>query len=91
MNKDVSVLACDDSEGCADFLAERAKEFGVDGLMVGRGIFHNPWFFNPKVYPEKISPKERIQLLWKHTQLFTEFWGEKKNFDTLKRFYKVRN
>jgi nifR3 family TIM-barrel protein len=68
---------------------EKSKQSGVDGLMVGRGIFHNPWLFSPKIDQEKISPKERIQLLWRHTQLFTEFWGEKKNFDTLKRFYKI--
>ena len=26
---------------------EKTKEYGLDGIMVGRGIFHNPWFFDP--------------------------------------------
>ena len=26
----------------------KAKEFGVDGIMIGRGIFQDPWFFNKR-------------------------------------------
>lgn len=26
---------------------EKAKQYDLDGIMVGRGIFQNPWFFHP--------------------------------------------
>jgi tRNA-dihydrouridine synthase len=65
----------------------KVRDYHVDGVMIGRGIFHNPWFFN-KNAGEK-SPEEKLDLLWKHTLLFTETWGRGKNFATLKRFYKI--
>jgi tRNA-dihydrouridine synthase len=65
----------------------KAATYGVDGIMVGRGIFHNPWFFN-KEESEK-SAEEKIGLLWKHTLLFTQTWGPDKNFAILKRFFKI--
>jgi len=66
---------------------EKAKDFGVDGVMIGRGIFGNPWAFE-KIRTEH-SPKERIELLLKHTKLYSDTWGKTKNFDAVKRFFKV--
>ncbi len=66
---------------------ERADKYGVDGIMIGRGIFHNPWFFNLK-QTEK-TPDERLALLWRHASLFVETWGKDKNFAILKRFFKI--
>lgn len=68
---------------------EKAAEYGLDGIMVGRGIFANPWFFNEKVDIKVIEPKERIALLKKHLKFFIKLWGNNKNFDTMKRFFKV--
>jgi nifR3 family TIM-barrel protein len=65
----------------------KMRDYHVDGVMIGRGIFHNPWFFN-KNADEKL-PEEKLDLLWIHTQLFTETWGKGKNFATLKRFFKI--
>jgi len=65
----------------------KVKEFGVDGIMVGRGIFQNPWFFN-KVLKER-TPEERLSLLWKHASLYTQTWKATKNFAILKRFFKI--
>ena len=51
--------------------------------MVGRGVFSNPWFFNPTIDPETKTPAERIELLKKHVELFTKLWGDNKNFKTI--------
>lgn len=65
------------------------ERYGVDGIMIGRGIFENPWVFNPEVDPELVTKEERIKLLLKHSQLFNEVWGNNKNFQIMKKFFKV--
>lgn len=63
------------------------SEHGLDGIMVGRGIFHNPWFFNPEhPIPAKA---EKLQQLKLHTLIFERNWGTRKNLNILKRFYKI--
>jgi tRNA-dihydrouridine synthase len=66
---------------------ELTAKYDLDGVMVGRGIFHDPWFFNPV----KVSPSvdEKLAQLLLHTKLFEQIWGGKKNFNILKRFYKI--
>lgn len=66
---------------------KKIAETGVNGVMVGRGIFQNPWFFNPE--KNEISKEERIAKLLQHTKLFERTWSGKKNFNILKRFYKI--
>ncbi|MCC6934273.1 MAG: tRNA-dihydrouridine synthase [Candidatus Yanofskybacteria bacterium] len=64
-----------------------AAESGVDGIMVGRGIFHDPWLFAGHTAPK--SPRERLQLLLDHTDAWVAHWGGVKSFDLMKKFYKV--
>jgi len=66
---------------------ELTTKFGLDGVMIGRGIFHDPWFFNP--LPQKPSKSEKLVQLLLHTKLYEQNWGGKKNFNQLKRFYKI--
>ena len=40
---------------------ELAKKYGVDGIMIGRGIFHNPYAFEKE--PKKHSAEDLINLL----------------------------
>ena len=68
---------------------EKSKQFGLDGVMVGRAIFSNPWFFNPSIDPAIKTLAEKIELLKKHIRLFTKLWGTNKNFDTMKKFFKI--
>jgi tRNA-dihydrouridine synthase len=65
----------------------KAKEYLTDGIMIGRGIFYNPWFFNKKIANK--TPEEKLNLLWKHADLFTQTWKTDKNFAILKRFFKI--
>jgi len=41
---------------------KKAREYRLDGIMIGRGIFQNPWIFNKKIDPSNIKPKDRIEL-----------------------------
>lgn len=66
---------------------EYTEKYGVDGIMIGRGIFHNPWFFHPnQQFPDK---SEKLKQLLVHTKLFEKNWGDLKNINILKRFYKI--
>jgi nifR3 family TIM-barrel protein len=82
----VPLLGNGDVVSVADALAKVADS-GVDGVMVGRGIFQDPWLFNDAARP--VSREERLDLLWRHTELFLETWGERRNFNILKKFYKI--
>lgn len=70
-----------------DEAIEKISESTADGVMIGRGIFMDPWFFNPiNMNP---SPKERIEKLLQHTRLYVSTWGKTKKFAVLKRFFKI--
>ncbi|WP_321308690.1 tRNA-dihydrouridine synthase [Marinifilum fragile] len=66
---------------------DKCKTYGVDGVMIGRGIFKNPWFFHPE--KEEIEMEEKLDLMLKHTRLFDKTWGNSKNFAILRRFFKI--
>jgi tRNA-dihydrouridine synthase len=66
---------------------QKHKEFGVDGVMIGRGIFANMWAFEKD--QTEHHPRERIQLLRLHIERFRDQWESTKQYDILKRFYKI--
>lgn len=66
---------------------ELAKEYGLDGIMVGRGIFHNFWIFNKE--QKEHGVEERMSVLLDHTNTFIEDWGTTKHFAILRKFYKI--
>ena len=72
------------------FSMESAKEmhlkYPADGFMIGRGIFHNPWFFNPEFRP---TINDKLNTLIEHSRLYVETWGQERNFQVLKRFFKI--
>jgi tRNA-dihydrouridine synthase len=65
----------------------RIEKYGVDGVMVGTGVFRNPWMFNTE--PVEITVNRRIDLMRKHITLYQNTWGNGKDYNVLKRFFKI--
>ncbi len=68
---------------------ELAKKHGLDGIMIGRGIFQDPYVFSEESPWDSKSTEEKIALYKKHIELFREEWTDKKNPAGLKKFAKV--
>ena len=68
---------------------QRVQETGADGVMIGRGIFGNPWLFSKDINETKMSISERLGVMIEHTYLFEKLLGEHKNFDIMKKHYKA--
>jgi nifR3 family TIM-barrel protein len=65
----------------------KIDQYGVDGVMVGTGVFKNPWMFNKSLL--EITMEMRIDLLTKHIMLYDTTWGKTQNYNVLKRFFKI--
>jgi hypothetical protein len=65
----------------------KAGETGVDGVMIGRGIFKNPWAFLPREKQIEIDNREnRIKLLLEHLETWENTWGDIKTLKKLPEF-----
>lgn len=65
----------------------KAAQSGVDGIMIGRGIFGNPWLFD--AHRPSITVAEKLRVAMEHTQLFMELLGDIKSFAIMKKHYKA--
>ena len=63
-----------------------AERFGVDGVMIGRGVFGNPWVFAPTA--ERGAPEKLIALAQLIIQ-FSGFWNATQNENRLKKHFKA--
>ncbi|HRY62199.1 MAG TPA: tRNA-dihydrouridine synthase [Candidatus Paceibacterota bacterium] len=66
---------------------KRRDESGVDGIMVGRGIFGNPWFFNEKIKKSDLPLSEILKVMLEHARLFEELLGGKKPFVLMRKHF----
>jgi tRNA-dihydrouridine synthase len=68
---------------------ELVKKYGVDGIMIGRGIFMNPFAFEKQ--PQIHNREDLISLLNLHLDLFDQYSTEEepRHFEPLKRFFKI--
>ena len=85
-NSDTLILGNGDVDSYSKAL-QHVADFGVDGVMVGTGVFRNPWMFNET--QSEISLEMRMALIKKHISLYDVVWQGRQNFNVLKRFFKI--
>ena len=71
----------------------RALEYGCDGVMIGRGVFGNPWFFGADQGEGKgeRSIVDKLNVLIEHTNLFEKQLSipKHKSFAIMKKHFKA--
>jgi tRNA-dihydrouridine synthase len=67
-----------------------AKQYKLDGIMIGRGIFDDPYAFSSKSPWHEMTERQKLDLYTKHVKLFAKTWpnGERK-LHTLNKFCKI--
>jgi nifR3 family TIM-barrel protein len=83
-DKDVLIVGNGDVESL-DHGHELAEKTGVDGLMMGRAVFGNPWVFNRERRGVKATFDEMFAAMMQHAVLFEETFPEGE-----KAFYVMR-
>lgn len=69
---------------------ELAEKYGLDGVMIGRGIFHDPYAFADESLWADMTKEQKIALYKKHVQLFADTWQHnERRVPTLNKFCKV--
>lgn len=69
---------------------ELAEQYKLDGIMIGRGVFNDPFIFNEASPWATWTPQQKIELYKRHVELFAKTWqsGERRA-PTLNKFCKV--
>jgi tRNA-dihydrouridine synthase len=69
---------------------ELAGQYRLDGIMIGRGIFHDPYAFAADSRWESLTSSERIDQYKRHVELFRDTWrGGEHHIQTLNKFCKI--
>jgi tRNA-dihydrouridine synthase len=69
---------------------ELAAKYGLDGIMVGRGVFHDPFIFSSDSPWGNYGKEQRIDLYRRHVQLFADTWRNNEHpTQTLNKFCKI--
>jgi tRNA-dihydrouridine synthase len=81
------IIGNGDVKNITDGLQKQADS-NCDGIMIGRGVFGNPWVFNKVRANVLPTPEERIELMLEHTKKFLETYDGIKHYDIMKRHFK---
>ncbi|HVX58157.1 MAG TPA: tRNA-dihydrouridine synthase [Candidatus Saccharimonadales bacterium] len=66
------------------------KKYGFDGVMIGRGIFEDPFAFAEKSPWQEWTREQKLELFKKHIDLHVRTYkNRERRFETLRKFCKV--
>jgi tRNA-dihydrouridine synthase len=69
---------------------ELAKQYKLDGIMIGRGIFNDPFAFSESSPWGDYSKEQRVNLFKEHVSLFSSTWSNSERpIHVLNKFCKV--
>ena len=69
---------------------ELAARYGLDGIMIGRGVFHDPFVFAQDSPWETYTKEQRMDLYRKQVELFAATWQDgERPVQTLNKFCKI--
>ena len=84
MAKDTSILIIGngDVSSRADAI-EKVTQYSVDGVLIGRASFGNPWIFNDKYSKENISAKQKAKVAVEHAQIYEKTFSKNEKYSFL--------
>lgn len=66
------------------------EKYKLDGVMIGRGVFHDPFVFAKRSTWVDYSKEQRIALFRRHIELFAQTWRDgERPVHTLNKFCKI--
>jgi nifR3 family TIM-barrel protein len=69
---------------------ELAQKYHMDGVMIGRGIFHDPFLFSQNSPWQDWGKEQRLGLFRKHIELHLQtYQNSERKFEPLRKFCKV--
>lgn len=67
-----------------------AKKYGLDGVMIGRGIFNDPFVFSKDSPWSGWNERQKLELFAKHIELYIKTYdARQRRFEALRKFCKV--
>jgi tRNA-dihydrouridine synthase len=81
--------------GNGDVLSRRqgddlARRHQIDGIMIGRGVFHDPFVFAKKSPWPSMTVQQKLDLYKKHVKLFEKTWPDgDRRIQSLNKFCKI--
>lgn len=86
MKKDTLIFGNGDIRSLKE-AEEMVKRYCLDGILIGRGAWNNPWIFDGRNIDE-ISLEEKRGTLLEHIQLYIDVYGSG-NIYELRKFFKT--
>ncbi|MCB0318013.1 MAG: tRNA-dihydrouridine synthase [Bdellovibrionales bacterium] len=67
-------------------------KYGVDGVMIGRGVFNDLYVFNKSISRPifaELDTNLKLKMLLEHAEAYCSRWQGSRSFNAMKKFFKI--